>query len=213
MQDIRQSVIVYNELLELEKLVPNDGEVKYNIAVVKIKLWRHKAIAEDETKLKNQINALKNYKIDASLIDRMMVNFHIIKAENLMRARDYVNKDESVEFINSKYKNFPLSDYDYLSLAQFFSYYANSDMSVKLLQDKAKSIDIDEDLLFYYLNLTLIDKNLTQDENYRTIMLNAININKVRFCKLFDSIEKGGVTFQLLEDDYLSDTYCENCRN
>jgi hypothetical protein len=213
MQDVRQSVIVYNELLELEKLVPNDGEVKYNIAAVKIKLWRHKAITEDETKLKNQINALKNFKIDVSLIDRMMVNFHIIKAENLMRVRDYVNKDKSVEFINSKYKNFPLSDYDYLSLAQFFSYYAISDMSVKLLQDKAKSIDIDEDLLFYYLNLTLIDKDLTQDENYRTIMLNAININKERFCKLFNSIEKGGVTFQLLEDDYLSDTYCENCEN
>ena len=111
------------------------------------------------------------------------------------------------------YKNFPLSDYDYISLAQFFSYYANSDLSVKLLENKAKTIDIDEDLLFYYLNLTLIDKDLTEDENYRTIMLNAININKERFCKLFNSIEKGGVTFQLLEDDYLSDTYCENCEN
>lgn len=213
MQDVRQSLIVYNELLELEKLVPNDGEVKYNIAAVKIKLWRHKAIEEDETKLKSQINALKNYKIDETLIDRMLVNFHIIKAENLMRQRDYANKDKSVAFINSKYKNFPLSDFDYLSLAQFFSYYANTDMSVKLLENKAKTIDIDEDLLFYYLNLTLIDKNLTQDENYRTIMLNAININKERFCKLFNSIDKGGVTFQLLEDDFLNDTYCENCEN
>lgn len=213
MLDVRQSLIVYHELLELEKLVPNDGEVNYNITAVKIKLWRHKAIEEDETKLKNQINALKNYKIDRSLIDRMLVNFHIIKAEDFMRKRDYASKDKSVDFINNKYKNFPLSDYDYLSLAQFFTYYANSELSVKLLENKAKSIDIDEDLLFYYLNLTLIDKKLTEDENYRTIMLNAININKERFCKLFDSIEKGGVTFQLLEDDFLSETYCENCEN
>lgn len=179
MQDVKQSLIVYNELLELEKLAPNDGEVKYNIVAVKLKLWRHKAINEDDTKLKNQINALKNYKIHASLIDRMLVNYHIVKAENLMAQRDYTNKDKSVDFINGKYKNFPLSDYDYLSLAQFFSYYANTDLSVKLLENKAKTIDIDEDLLFYYLNLTLIDRDLTQDENYRTIMLNAININKV----------------------------------
>lgn len=213
MLDIRQSMIVYNELLELEKLVPSNGEVKYNLAAVKIKLWRHKAIQEDEMKLKNRITALKNYKIPEALIDRMLVNFNIIKAEDLMRKRDYVNKDKSVDFINSKYKNFTLSDYDFLSLAQFFSYYANTDLSVKLLENKAKSIDIDEDLLFYYLNLTLINKELTKDENYRTIMLNAININKDRFCKLFNSIEKGGVTFQLLEDDYLSDTYCENCVN
>jgi hypothetical protein len=199
--------------LELEKLAPKDGEVKYNITAIAIKLWRHKAIPIEETELKNQINALKNYKIHSSLIDRMLVNFHIIKAENLMRERDYENKDKSVSFINSHYNNFPLSDYDYLSLAQFFSYYANTDLSVKLLEDKAKSIDINEDLLFYYLNLTLINNDLTQDSNYRTIMLNAINMNKERYCKLFNSIDKGGVTFQLLQNDYLKETYCENCIN
>ena len=211
--DVKQALIVYNELLLLEKLAPKDAEVKYNIAAVKIKLWRFNAIEIDETKLKNQINALKNYGIHHTLISRMMVNFHIIKAENLMRKRDYTNKDKSVAFINSNYKNFPLSDYDYLSLAQFFSYYANIDMAVKLLEDKAKSIDIDEDLLFYYLNLTLINKELTQEDSYRTIMLNAYNLNNKRYCKLFNSVDNGGVTFQLLDDDYLRETYCENCVN
>ena len=211
--DVKQALIVYNELLALEKLAPKDAEVKYNIAAVKIKLWRFNAIEIDETKLKTQINALKNYGIHHTLISRMMVNFHIIKAENLMRKRDYTNKDKSVAFINSNYKNFPLSDYDYLSLAQFFSYYANIDMAVKLLEDKAKSIDIDEDLLFYYLNLTLINKELTQEDSYRTIMLNAYNLNNKRYCKLFNSVDNGGVTFQLLDDDYLRETYCENCVN
>ena len=213
MLDVKQALIVYNELLELEKLAPKDAEVKYNIIAVKIKLWRFKAMDIDEEKLKNEINALKNYGIHSSLISRMLVNYHIITAENLMRKRDYANKDKSVAFINSNYKNFPLSDYDYLSLAQFFSYYANTDLAVKLLENKAKSIDIDEDLLFYYLNLTLIDKELTQEDSYRTIMLNAINLNKARYCKLFNSVENGGVTFQLLDDDYLRETYCESCVN
>lgn len=211
MLNVRQAMIVYNELLELEKLVPKDGEVKYNIAAVKLKLWRFKALEIDEIKLKNQISVLRKYGIDGSLTTRMMVNFHIIRAENLMRTRDYANKDKSVAYINNNYKKFSLSNYDYLSLAQFFSYYADTDLSVKLLEDKARSIDIDENLLFYYLNLTMVNIDLTQDLNYRTIMLNAINMNKTRFCKLFNSIEKGGVTFQLLEDDFLRDTYCENC--
>lgn len=211
MLNVRQAMIVYNELLDLEKLVPDDGEVKYNIAAVKLKLWRFRALEIDEIKIKSQINALHNYKIDTSLISRMMVNFHIIKAENLMRARDYVNKDKSVQYINENYNKFILSNYDYLSLAQFFSYYADTDLSVKLLEEKARSIEIDENLLFYYLNLTMVNIDLTQDLNYRTIMLNAINMNKKRFCKLFNSVEKGGVTFQLLEDDYLRETYCENC--
>lgn len=211
MLNVRQALIVYNELLELEKLVPKNGEVKYNIAAIKIKLWRFKAIDINEVKLKNRINALKNYNIHKALVSRMMVNFHIIKAENLMRKRDYASKDKSVAYINNNYKNFPLSDYDYLSLAQFFSHYANVDMAVALLEDKAKSIEINEDLLFYYLNLTLINTELTQDSDYRTIMLNAINMNKTRFCKLFNAVEDGGVTFQLLKDEYLKETYCENC--
>jgi len=213
MLNVRQALIVYNELQELEKLVPKNGEVKYNVAAIKIKLWRFKWQEINETKLKNQISTLKNYGIHSSLISRMMVNFHIIKAENLMRKRDYANKDKSVTYINSNYKKFPLSDYDYLSLAQFFSYYANIDMAVELLENTAKSIDINEDLLFYYLNLTLINKELTQNSNYRTIMLNAINMNKMRFCKLFNAVEKDGVTFQLLEDEYLKETFCENCND
>ncbi|WP_299556716.1 hypothetical protein [Seonamhaeicola sp.] len=211
MLNVRQALIVYNELQELEKIVPKNGEVKYNITAIKIRLWRFKAIEVNETKLKNQIYGLKHYGIDASLISRMMVNFHIIKAENLMRKRDYSGKDASVSYINKNYNKFSLSDYDYLSLAQFFSYYANTDMAVTLLEEKAKSIAIDEDLLFYYLNLTLINDDLTYQTDYRTIMLNAININKARYCKLFNAVEKGGVTFQLLENEYLKETYCENC--
>ncbi len=213
MLNVREAVIVYNELIELEKLVPKNAEVKYNLVAIKLKLWHFKWKEIDENKLKNQIKALKTYGIDNSLISRMMVNFHIIKAEELMKKRDYDNKDKSVNYINANYKNFPMSNYDYLSLAQFFTYYANINMAVKLLDEKVKSIDIDENLLFYYLNLTLVDINSTNDSNYRTIMLNAINMNKSRYCKLFNSIEKGGVTFQLLEYEYLRNTFCEDCNN
>lgn len=213
MQDIRQSMIVYNELKALEKLDPRNGEVKYNIAAVTFKLWRFNALQINENTFKQQLYNLENFGIDKMLITRMMVNFHIIKAENYMRKREYNNKDKSVSYINSNYKKFPLSDYDYLSLSQFFSYYANTDLSVALLEDKVKTIDIDEDLLFYYLNLTLINKELTQTSDYRTTMLNAFDMNKERFCKLYNSVDEGGVTFQLLEDEYLRTVYCENCKN
>ncbi|NNK87589.1 MAG: hypothetical protein HKO90_04845, partial [Flavobacteriaceae bacterium] len=122
-------------------------------------------------------------------------------------------KDQSVEFILNNYGRFDLSDFDYLSLAQFFSYYGNIQMSVDLLTDKARTIEIDEDLLFYYINLTLTDTALTQTSEYRTIMLNAYNLNRDRYCRLFDTFGTGGVTFQLLEDPYLRNSYCENCQD
>lgn len=208
-----QVLIVYNELLQLEKLAPKDKRVKYNLAVTKLKLWRFKVMDVDHNKLKAQIKALLNYGISDALVSRILVNYHIVTLENLMRKREYLNKDKAIKFIESNYKKFQLSEYDYLSLAQFFSYYAHTDLSVALLKDKVKQIDIDENLLFYYLNLTIINPELTKTSDYRTIMLNALNMNKTRYCKLFNPFGEGGVTFQLLEDDYLRNTYCESCTN
>ena len=204
-------LIAYNELLKLEKLVPKDKEVKYNLAALKMVMFRYNAQPVDEEKFKKEIYQLKSYGIKQILIDRMMVNFHIIKSEQFMQKRDYTNKDKSVAYIEKNYKKFPLSNYDYLSLAQFLTYYSNHDKAVDLLDEKVRSVTVDEDLLFYYLNLTLVKPKLTASSNYRTIMLNAINMNQKRFCKIFNSINDGGVTFQLLEDEYLRKTYCENC--
>jgi hypothetical protein len=160
---------------------------------------------------KSQILKLKTYGIKQNLIDRMLVNYHIVKAKKNLKERKYDEKDESIEFIIDTYENFNLSNYDYLSLAQFLNYYSNKDEAIDVLYDKVRTITVDEDLLFYYLNLTITDKYTVASNNYRTVMLNAINMNKKRFCKLFNSSLKDGVTFQLLENEYLKKTYCENC--
>lgn len=143
----------------------------------------------------------------------MLVNYHIVKAEKNMREKKYKAKDESIDFIIDTYENFSLSNYDYLSLAQFLSYYSNTDDATDLLDDEVSKITVDEDLLFYYLNLTITNKYNVGYSNYRTIMLNAANMNLERFCNLFSNSQKGGVTFQLLENEYLRKTYCESCKN
>ena len=211
--DKRNMLIAYNEFKSLEKLAPDNYRIKYNIAALELILWRYNVQPFDANVLKNGITALERYGVSGELIKRMLVNYHIVNSQKMMRKRDFVNKDKSVEYIYANYKDLALTDYDYLSLAQFLSYYSNLENAVKLLQDQVKRIDINENLLFYYLNLTLVNEELTQDADYRTIMLNAINMDKPRFCRLFNAFGDGGVTFQLLEDDYLMDTYCENCTN
>ncbi|SDW11325.1 hypothetical protein SAMN05444411_10192 [Lutibacter oricola] len=204
-------LISFSELKKLEKLDPKNGKIKYNIAALKFRIWKHKAQPVNENTFKKEILALQQYGISLPLINRMLVNFHIIKSELFLRSGDYANKDKSVSYILKNYSKFPLSDSDYLSLTQYLSYYSNYKKAIGILENKVKSLNVDEDLLFYYLNLTLIDKELTQTSNYRTTMLNAVNMNKERFCKLFNAVGKGGVTFQLLRDEYLRKTYCENC--
>ncbi|WP_350292069.1 hypothetical protein [uncultured Croceitalea sp.] len=213
LKDERNLLIAYKELQQLEKLAPKDKRIKYNIAALKMRIWRYNVEPIKETTFKTELTNLKKYGINQKLINRMLVNYHIIKSELYMRERDYTNKDKAVAYIVANYKNVPLQDYDYLSLAQFLTYYADLKAAEDLLQPKMKTVDVDENLLFYYLNLTLVNKEIIQNPEYRTIMLNAINLNKERFCRLFNASNEGGVTFQLLEDDYLHDTYCESCEN
>lgn len=209
--NVSYAKIVFDELKSLEKLDPKNYQIKYNLVVMKFFIWRYNWEEIKENDFKAEILDLKKYGIKQNLIDRMLVNFHIVKAEKNMKERKYEAKDDSVDFILETYDNFTLSNFDYVSLAQFLTFYANTDEAIDLLEEKVKEITIDEDLLFYYLNLTLIDEYAVASKNYRTIMLNAIEINKQRFCKLFNASNDGGVTFQLLKNKYLKTTYCENC--
>jgi tetratricopeptide (TPR) repeat protein len=213
MEDFKYATMVYNELLDLEKMDPNNGEIKYNLVAIKLKLWFYNALVVDETNLNNEIYALRKYDIPKQLIEKMLVNFHIVITRKFIEQGDYTNKDKSVEYVNNNVKKFDLLNSDYLNLAQFFNDFGDVKMAIDLLEKKVRRIDVDENLLFYYLNFTLINKDLTSTKTYRTVMLNAINMNKKRFCKLFNSVEKGGVTFQILEDEYLRKTYCENCND
>ncbi len=211
MEDFKYATMVYNELLDLEKMDPNNGEIKYNLVAIKLKLWFYNALVVDETNLNNEIYALRKYDIPKQLIEKMLVNFHIVITRKFIEQGDYTSKDRSVEYVNKNIKKFDLLNSDYLNLAQFFNDFGDVNMAIELLEKKVRRIDVDENLLFYYLNFTLINKDLTSTKAYRTVMLNAINMNKTRFCKLFNSVEKGGVTFQILEDEFLRKTYCENC--
>ena len=210
--NISQTLIVEQELLALEKLQPNNKKIKYNLTVLKFIIWKNRARKINKNKFKEEILNLKKLGIKEALIDRMLVNFHIIKAQEDIQNRNYDEKDESIEFITDTYENFPLSNYDYLSLAQFLTYYANIYDAIDLLENKVKQITVDEDLLFYYLNLTITDKNLTKTTAYKATILNALNMNPKRFCKIFNASLKGGVTFQLLENIELRALYCESCK-
>ena len=209
--DVRQGMITYNQLLALDKLMPNNKKVKYNLCVLQFIIWQNKWQPVDTNKLKQEIFALKRYGISQLLIDRMLINFEILKAEAYMRKGDFKNKDKSTSYIYSKYKDKLVRDIDFLNLANYFSRFANHEYSKKLLQKKVQNIQVSEDLLFYYLNLTIVDNELTQKKEYRAMMLNAYSKNPGRFCKLFNPLDKKGITFQLLENEFLRKTYCENC--
>ncbi len=197
---------------ELDRLLPNNPKIRYNLCALRLKAWLQTDLLDDEVALKKDIENLTRYKIADNLVRRLLVNYHIILSERHMRKRNYAEKDKAVKYIFDTYAKLNLSDADLVNLAKYFSHYSKFAWAKKMIEPRTKSIDASEDLIFYYLGLTLYDKHYTAGPAYRTIMLNAVNGNKPRFCQLFAPISEGGISFQLLNDDYLKKTWCENCQ-
>jgi muramoyltetrapeptide carboxypeptidase LdcA involved in peptidoglycan recycling len=199
----------FNKLLDL---MPDNKRIKYNLCVLRLQSWVAGDSTIDPVKLKVDIISLKKSTIDPLLILRMLINYHIILSEYQIRDRNYAEKDKTVKYIYDNYGQLNLNDKDALSLSQYFVAYHKYDWAEKLLLKYAIKIDVDEDLLFYYINLTIAQPKTTASKPYRAIMLNAINLNRERFCAIFKPFGKGGISFQLLDNEYLKKTYCENCK-
>lgn len=200
------------EFKELQKLVPGKAYIDYNLAVLRIKAWALNDSTIDPVALKKDINGLLKKGIPVALIKKVTLNYHIILSEVQIAMRDYAAKNETLKYIYSNYKAIALNDRDLLQVAMYFSSYSRLDWAEKILVNRAKSIDADEDLIFFYLNLTIIDPKNLKKAGYKSIISNASNKNKQRFCKMFDPYGKGGINFQLLKEDYLKKSYCEVCK-
>lgn len=203
----------YYEFQELKKWFPDNKKITYNLTALALRFNHKYQGSPIEPNVWKKIIALEVMGIDNKLIDRMKVNYHITHSAKLFRELKFDEKDKSVEFILNTYKNISLSALDYLSLAQYVTFYYDINTAIELLEPQVNKINIDKNLVFYYLNLTLIDDAFVERSEYLKIMLNAINLDKKRFCKLFNPSWKGGVTFQLLDNTFLKATYCENCKD
>jgi len=206
-------LFTYNNIKKLKKLIPNSKEISYNYLALKFHIWLNSIEQVDHKQFKKEILSLKQKGIATALVNRMLVNYNIILTEMYMYNGEYAKKDKTLKSIYYKYKTTQPSSSDLLSMAQYFVAYAKYDWAIKLLKPYITKVDVDEDLLFYYINLTIYNPKFIKKAAYKQILLNAIDINKDRFCKIFNAIKDGGVSFQLLKYKILKSNYCQSCND
>jgi hypothetical protein len=195
----------------LEVLFPKNKKIKYNLCALKLRAWLRTELVAEQEELRKEIESLRKIGVPDNLVRRLLINHSIITSEIKLRQKDYVGKDRAVQFIYQSYVPLKLNDADLLSMAKYFATYSKFNWAIQILMPRVNSITVSEDLLFYYLNLTIYDPKFTANKGYRTTMLNGLSRNKKRFCSLFNSVSQGGISFQLLEDKFLKKTFCENC--
>jgi hypothetical protein len=193
--------------------LPGNAKVKYNLTALTIKAWAQGDIESNGSEILNSIEALKRLPIDESLIKRLQVNYYIVKTQDAYNRRDYKTRDKAIREVYWLYNKLPLSDWDRLSLAKYLSYYSQFEWAENTLEKRIKEIDVEEELIFFYIALTIGRPDRVKQPAYRTFILNAIEKNNTRFCEFFLPFSQGGFTFQLLDSRFLRENYCENCND
>lgn len=186
------------------------GRIRYNICALTFPFWQYDTAFIDRQVFLHDIESLRRFGIESSLVKRMLINYHIISCEHSMYRNDYASKDISLLEVVRNYMDIQLSDPEILSLAKYLCLYSKCPMAEKLVAKRVTSIDVNEDLLFYYINIKLFEPGSLL--KLKTEVNNAININRSRFCRLFNSLNNGGASFQLLGDPSLKKVYCEYCQ-
>lgn len=210
--NLQDALATYKAFNALDQIVPNNPHIKYNLCVLKFRLWLLGDFMVEPDEFMEEIKALKRMNIHPALVDRMMLNYHIILTDKYMYEGNYAEKDRSLSFIYRHYQGANLNDEAVLNLARYFSSFARYDWAEKVLKPQAYNINASDETIFYYLNLTIGNPKNFKSTDYRRVVENAINADQERFCKMFDSKEDGGISFQLLKNEYLKDSYCENCK-
>lgn len=199
-------------MLEIQKLDPRNGRLNYNICALRFFAWRYGDVQIAKPALWNDISALSGQGINEVLVKRMQVNYHILKSEQDMGLFNYAGKDSSVAFVREAFRDINLDDADIYSLAKYFNYYSFPDWALQVITPRIDKIDVSEDLVFYYLNLLFFHPHLYGTDLFRSSMLNAVNLNRPRFCNFFLPHDRGGASMQLLENEMLMSKYCEECK-
>jgi hypothetical protein len=196
---------------KIRMLDPANGKINYNICALTIFQWHASGQSTNLQQLLADINRLAEQGINRSLIRRMLVNYHILLSVDLLRKYKYEEKDQSVLFIKENYETLPLTDEDRYSLAKYFTFYSQDQWAVDLIARRIDQLDVSEDLVFYYVNLGFFKPDNYRGEKFSRALLNAATLNKERFCRFFNPINKGGASMQLLEEGLFRKLYCENC--
>ncbi len=199
--------------LALKQLDPTNGRINYNICALRFFMWQNDADTLAPKVLLNDINALPKMGINITLVQRMLINYQILKCESNMLAYDYAGKDSSLNIIRSIYEKLAtISDEDIYSIAKYYSFYSHQEWAEEIIAPRIDKIDVSEDLVFYYVNLLFFKWDSYDTDDFQKACLNAINLNPKRFCNFFLPNDKGGASMQLLDYDEIKAFYCDACK-
>jgi hypothetical protein len=196
----------------LAGLYPENRDIHFNLAELKLRRWLLRDTAITDSQVLTTINNLNKYDVPTEASHRLLVNYHKAMVVQSMHERDERKRTRSLNAIRGIYANTIMRDNELISLARFFVSYHRRDLAERLLRPFARVPFPDEEILFFYINITISESSNVSARWYRDMLMRAHRINPTRFCQIFQPMGKpNSMGLSLLFNDHLKEMYCANC--
>jgi len=197
------------QIEDLNSKVPENLYIYYNKLYCEI---LHNDLGEDSDieDMQDNIDDLYETELSQEVIDILNLEFqfkvikdldtldtpHPLLIKSLNRVKQIVNLEEA-NWQNS------------LKLAYIFIAHKDYEFATKLLEPFIDDEHIFEELLFTYISLCSYSNHRQGSMRFVTAMKRAREINKERYCKLFDGKK---FSFQIFGNPKVKEDYCGHCR-
>lgn len=194
-----------DSLYTLFNLCPSRSPEKTNIAFLILEKWYEKSLFTPSQFSIEDINALVTSSIYRK---KLLLNYHLIAAEYYQKNFQEEKCIPHIDYVLNNYQFSIDSEIDALQLANYLVYYDYIEDAREILQPYAIEPSAHEDVIFYYLSLSIPYNIKKSSSTFKELMKRAKKINTHRFCKLFG---QSTVTFQLFQNYFMKSMYCESC--
>ncbi|MGK7392120.1 MAG: hypothetical protein ACNS60_17335 [Candidatus Cyclobacteriaceae bacterium M2_1C_046] len=196
---------------ELYRLMPREPYIMYNLTALKLMEMVIRPAEVDEKEISRLMHLINKVELEDRLRQRLKINHAMIQI-----GYDYAagKKKKVRKWLFQIKKLYPAARYEekeLLRLANFYENYGDDAYAEKILYPIVKQGTGNEEVIFYYLSLTLGNTKFNTHNWYHELMYQAYNMNPERYCKLFDNRNNGGISFQLLEYPEVKERYCGWC--
>ena len=202
----------YLAFLELYLIDKKQVEISFNTHLAQLKVWSASTSNIDNVEAleqwEDQFIRLSKSTIPDSAFSKAMLNYFLVAADYYYEKENFDKRKKAFDEIMKWQEKASLTEKELLGLAQYLCFQDQFSRAIKLLTPVILEETVDRDILFYFLQIAIYDKELVPQEKYVQLLEKAEVLYPNEFCRLF-SKQKMGV--QLLKNKEIKEIYCAKC--
>ena len=200
---------IYLALFELYLINQRQPEVAFNYHVAVLEYW-----STHQSEIKNMEGWLPGFrKISTEQIivekyARAMMNYNLLAVDYFYDQGNFDKRRKSFTELIKWQRKANMNKEEKLNLAKTLCYQDQFSYAIQLLQPEVQSDQINEEILFYLLQIAQYDKSQFNDSKYLALLEKASKLYPKTFCKFFSASFNGK---QSMENALVKNLYCKNC--